>query len=186
MRKVEVEINLHISFYENLSTMAFFYVAVSFKLHIFAHVCLCLCLFLWEWCTCHLPDWHVGPSLPWQWFKDEIQKRETIFLHPSEYRMMCSPLCFGYLTCKSFIVCCLHAISILVSTCLSAANSSTIKSLLPGPKPFTQCCLLAYMNHNSTITIFFLHITMETCFLCVCLLPLCWYFFESDVVVCYT
>lgn len=77
------------------------------------------------------------------------EEKQFFSLHPSEYRMMCSPLCFGYLTCKSVIVCCLHAISILVSTCLSAANSSTIKSLLPDPKPFTKCCLLEYMNHNS-------------------------------------
>lgn len=135
------------------------------------HVCLCL----YEWCARQLPDWHVGPSLPWQWFKDEIQRRETIFLYPSDNRMMCSPLCFGYLTCKSFIVCCLHTISILVSTCLSTTNSSTIKSLLPSLKPCTECCLFAYISQYSIVMLFILQITMETNNVF-----FCWLFFYAD------
>lgn len=71
---------------------------------------------------------HLCPSSD---SKMRFREGKHFFLHPSEYRVMCSPLCFGYLTCKSFIVCCLRATSILVSTCLSAVNSSTIKSLLP-------------------------------------------------------
>lgn len=121
---------------------------MSFKSHLFLHACVYACV----------SDVHVICQTdmlvhlcPGSDSKMRFREEKPFFfsLHPSEYRMMCSPLCFGYLTCKSFIVCCLHAISILVSTCLSAANFSTIKSLLPGPKPFTKCCLLEDMNHNS-------------------------------------
>lgn len=156
----------HISIYESLSPMAVLMLKCLLNCMLL-YVCVCVdvgvCLY-----AC-VSDVHVicqtdmlAHLCPGSDSKMRFGEGKQFFLHPSEYRVMCSPLCFGYLTCKSFIVCCLHATSILVSTCLSAANSSTIKSLLPGPKPFTECCLLAYMNPNSNKTIFFLDITMET------------------------
>lgn len=94
----------------------------------------------------------LSPAPDWHWLKDEFNRRDLILLHLPDFRWICLPVCFGYLTCRSFIVCCC-TVSLLVSTCLSSAITSSLPPFYPSIN-FTRTLLLP-LSSMQTISDFF-------------------------------
>lgn len=110
------------------------------------YICVRTFVHVRDKCACHLTDRPVTPALPWHWLKDEIQRSATILSHHSE----CLPLCWGYLTCRFFIVCCLHTISVLVPTCLSQAITLLFFLLYPSITfAHTRPCFACPLSSNN-------------------------------------